>query len=87
MLRTLAYSLYLYIGHSAASWEVNLIWYMAMYVHGNAEALSCNLLRWKAIRTLYSECVLIALGIQQSMPMLHIVVCGLFVSTTFFQVF
>jgi hypothetical protein len=49
-----------------------------MYVYGNAEALSCNLLRWKAIPTLYSECVLIALGIQQSMPMLHIVVCGLF---------
>jgi len=34
----------------------------------------------------YSECALVALGIQHAMRMLHIVICGLPLCTIFFHI-
>jgi len=44
------------------------------------------LLQWKTIRTAYSECVHVALGIQHAMRMRHIVIYDLPGSTIFFQI-
>ena len=40
----------------------------------------------KAIRITYSQCVFVSLGIQQSMRMRHIIICGLHGSTIFFHI-
>jgi hypothetical protein len=40
----------------------------------------------KTISVTYSECVFVALGIQQAMRMRHIVICGLPPSTIFFHI-
>ena len=40
----------------------------------------------KAISITYSECVIVALGIQHVMRMGHIVICGLPGSTIFFHI-
>jgi hypothetical protein len=40
----------------------------------------------KAIIIAYSECVFVALGIQHTMRMRHIVICGLPRPTTFFHI-
>jgi hypothetical protein len=58
-----------------------------MYVQRNIEGRSRNhRYRGKAISITYSECVFVALGIQHAMPMRHIVICGLSVSTIFFHI-
>jgi hypothetical protein len=57
-----------------------------MYVQRGIEGRSCNRCgSGKAIRIEYSECVLIALGIQHAMRTRHIVICGLLRSTLFFH--
>ena len=49
-----------------------------MYVYRNTEVRSCNpCCRRKAISITYSEWVFVALGIQHSLPLRLIVVCGL----------
>jgi hypothetical protein len=45
-----------------------------------------QLLRGKAIRIAYFECVLVAVGIQHAMRMRHIFICGLLGSTVFFHI-
>jgi len=40
----------------------------------------------KQLSITYSERVFVALGIQHAMPMHHIVICGLSVSTIFFHI-
>ena len=58
-----------------------------MYVMRNTEVRSCNL--WcsgKAIIITYSEGVFVALGIQHSMRMRHIVICGLSGCAVFFRI-
>jgi len=58
-----------------------------MYVKGNIQARSCNqCCNVKAISITYSECVILALGIQHAIPMRHIVFCGLPSSTVFFHI-
>jgi hypothetical protein len=56
-----------------------------MHLQRNTEAHSykscCN---GKATSTAYSECVNVALGIENAMRMHHIFICGLPTSTTFF---
>jgi hypothetical protein len=42
------------------------------------------MLQWKAVSITYSECVFVALGIEHSMRMRHIVICGLHGSYNFF---
>ena len=41
----------------------------------------------KATSITYSECAFVSLGIQHAMRMRYIVICGLFGSTIFFQIF
>ena len=54
----------------------------------NAEKLAWNhCCKGKAISITQTECVFVALGIQHAMSMCHIVICGLFRSTTFFDIF
>jgi len=57
------------------------------YLQRNIKARSYNYYsRGKAISVAYSECALLALGIQHKMPMRRIVICGLSGSTIFFHV-
>jgi len=57
-----------------------------MFAYRTTEARSCNhSCSGKAINITYSECVFVALGIQNSMRMLYIVICGLPRSTIFFS--
>jgi len=51
----------------------------ALYVWSNIEALSCNrfFLQWKNNKLTHSECVFVALVIQHSMRMRHILICSL----------
>ena len=58
----------------------------AIYVQRNIEARSRNhCYRGKAISITYSECVSVALGIQHTMRMGHIGICGLSGPTMFFH--
>jgi hypothetical protein len=58
-----------------------------MYVERNTEARSYNrCCSRKSINVTYSECVILALGIQQAMSMRHIIICGLSSSTIFFHI-
>jgi hypothetical protein len=58
-----------------------------MCLKGNIEARACNhCYNGKAISVTYSECVILALGIQHAMCMRHIVFCGLPNSTVFFHI-
>jgi hypothetical protein len=52
-------------------------------IHARSHNHSCS---GKAISVTYSECVLVALGIQHAMRIRHIVIRGLSGSTTFFHV-
>jgi len=58
-----------------------------MYVSGNTEVRSCNhCYSGEAIRIKQTECVFVALGIQHSMRMSYMVICGLPGSTIFFHI-
>ena len=59
-----------------------------MYVQRNNEARSCNhCCSGKAVSITYSECVSVALGIQLSMRMRHVVIYKLLRCTVFFPHF
>jgi hypothetical protein len=63
----------------------SMLKWLAMYVPYNIEALSyidgcCG----KAVSTIYSAFVFVALGIQHATRICRIVICGLPVSTIFF---
>ena len=59
----------------------------AMYVQRNIEVLSCNhCCSGNAISITYSECVLLALGIQHVMRMRYIIICGLPGCTMFLHI-
>jgi hypothetical protein len=58
-----------------------------MYVYRNNEGGSCNF--WcseKSVSTTCFECLSVALVIQHTMRMRHIVICGLPGTTTFFHI-
>jgi hypothetical protein len=58
-----------------------------MYVSCNIAGRSCNhCCSGKAMSIKYSECVFVALGIQQRIRMLHIDICDLSGSTIFFHI-
>jgi len=58
-----------------------------MYVQRNTEARSCNhCCSTKATNVTYSECVLVALGIEHAMRLRHIVIGDLPRSTIFFHI-
>ena len=58
----------------------------AMYVRRNFEAHSSNDFCKGKISITYSECVFVVLGMQHSMRMRHIVICGVPGSTIFFHI-
>ena len=58
-----------------------------MYVERNIRARSCkHCCCGKAVSIIDSECVSVALGIQQEMHMRHIAICGLPRSTNYFHI-
>ena len=59
----------------------------AMHVERSIKAHSCkSCCNGKAISTAYSECVIVALGIENARRMRHIFICGLPTSTPFFHI-
>jgi len=52
----------------------------------NQTLICCGVRIEKAVNVTYSEFVVVALGMQDVMPMRYIVTCGLFNSTIFFHV-
>jgi len=68
------------------SMPMQFITRQTIFVHRNIQARSCNhCCSAKAIRTTYSGCVFVALGIELEMRMGHIAIYGLTGSTTFFH--
>jgi hypothetical protein len=58
-----------------------------MYALHNIEMHFCNhFCTGKGITIVYSECVSVDMGIQHTMVMHHIFICGLSGSTVFFQI-
>jgi hypothetical protein len=58
-----------------------------MYVERDIQVRSCkHCCSGKAISITYSECISVALNIQQEMHMRHIAICGLPRSITFFHI-
>jgi hypothetical protein len=76
----------MHINYTISSDQQTIAWTrQSMYAKRNIEALSCNhCCSGKAIAITYSEGVLVALGIRNSMRMRHIVKCGVPGSTIFF---
>jgi hypothetical protein len=59
----------------------------AMCVERNTETRWCNhCYTAQAINVSYSECVIVALGIQHTMIVLYVVICDLFGSTILFHI-
>ena len=58
-----------------------------IYVQCNTEERSCNhFYSGETIVSTYSECVFVSFGIQYTMRMPHIVICGMSGSTEFFRI-
>jgi hypothetical protein len=69
------------------TWFAVRITRQAMYVSSNNELRLCNLCcSGKAMSITYSECVFVALGVQHSICMRHIIICGLSGSTIFYHI-
>jgi len=67
--------------------SIQLTTRQAMYVQRNIEARSYNhCCSGKVIRITYSECVFVAIIIQHTMRMRHIVICSMSGSTEFFHI-
>ena len=77
----------LFLTHTRTHTLVDPTAMKTMNLEGNIETHSCNhCCSWKTIIIKYSECVCVALGIQQAMRMRHIVICDLPGSNEFFHI-